>query len=69
MSIQEQVDFTIQTIISGYSPEKIILFGSFASGNANENSDIDLLIVKKTKEPFYQRLRQVRKLFVRQPLP
>lgn len=26
--------------------EKIILFGSYAKGNANENSDIDLLIIE-----------------------
>ena len=27
--------------------EKVILFGSYASGNAKENSDIDLLLVGK----------------------
>lgn len=30
------------------SPTKIILFGSQAQGTQNENSDIDLVIVKKT---------------------
>jgi len=28
------------------SPEKIILFGSYAYGNPNEESDIDILVVK-----------------------
>ena len=69
MTIKEQISFTIQTIVSGYSPEKIIIFGSYATDKANENSDLDLLIIKKTSEPFYHRLRQVRKLFNKQLLP
>jgi len=69
MTIQDQITYTIQTIISGYAPEKIIIFGSYATNDANENSDLDLLIIKKTHEPFYHRLRQVRKLFNKQLLP
>ena len=69
MTIKEQIAFTIQTIILGYAPEKIIVFGSHASNSANENSDLDLLIIKKTCDPFYHRLRQVRKLFKKQLLP
>ncbi|NTW34257.1 MAG: nucleotidyltransferase domain-containing protein [Bacteroidetes bacterium] len=69
MTVKEQISYTIQTIITGYTPEKIIVFGSFATDNANENSDLDLLIIKKTSDPFYHRLRQVRKLFNKQLLP
>ena len=69
MTVQEQIAFTIQTIVSGYAPEKIIVFGSYATNNANENSDLDLLIIKKTSETFYNRLRHVRKLFKKQLLP
>ena len=28
-------------------PDKIILFGSYANGKANEESDIDLFLIKK----------------------
>lgn len=38
-----------------YEPEKIILFGSMARGDADEFSDIDLIIVKKTETRFIQR--------------
>lgn len=31
-------------------PEKIILFGSYAKGGTRANSDIDLLIIKRTKK-------------------
>ena len=40
---------TIDRVVSGlmaYAPEKIILFGSAASGDADEYSDLDLIIVK-----------------------
>lgn len=34
-------------ILLGYEPQKVILFGSYAKGNANDNSDIDLAIWAK----------------------
>ena len=41
--------------LMAYKPEKIILFGSMARGDADEYSDIDLIIVKQTAERFIQR--------------
>ena len=35
-------------IMDGYHPQKIILFGSYAYGNPDKDSDIDLFIVKDT---------------------
>jgi predicted nucleotidyltransferase len=34
-------------IVAEINPDKIILFGSYARGNNNEHSDIDLMILKK----------------------
>lgn len=46
----------IETILRDYGPvEKIILFGSAARGDADEYSDIDLIIVKETDKPFVRR--------------
>ena len=45
-----------------YTPEKIILFGSFAYGNPDEESDIDLLIVKDTTERPIDRRVAVREI-------
>ena len=42
-----------------YEPEKVILFGSMARGDADEYSDIDLIVIKKTDTPFIQRLVEV----------
>jgi predicted nucleotidyltransferase len=35
--------------IKPFDPEKIILFGSYAYGTPNEDSDVDLFVVKKVK--------------------
>ncbi|MCA9963799.1 MAG: nucleotidyltransferase domain-containing protein [Anaerolineales bacterium] len=39
------IDYIVEKIVNHVSPEKIILFGSFARGQANEGSDLDLFIV------------------------
>ena len=43
-------------------PERIILFGSLATGEVHANSDIDLVIVEEADLPFLQRLRAMRRL-------
>lgn len=42
--------------LMGYEPEKVILFGSMARGDADEYSDIDLIVVKKTSKRFIPRM-------------
>ena len=42
--------------LRNYHPEKIILFGSFGTENADEFSDLDLVVIKNTKERFLRRL-------------
>jgi predicted nucleotidyltransferase len=42
-----------------FNPEKIILFGSHARGEARDDSDIDLLIVADTKLPVRERFPAV----------
>jgi len=53
----------VAKISLGYSPEKIILFGSLATGCATDSSDIDLLIIKKTDQNPWQRTREVSRMF------
>ena len=48
----------VDHLVAGYQPERIILFGSYAYGEATLDSDIDLLIVKETDErPIDRRVR------------
>jgi len=40
-SIQDLCD----RIVQGFHPERVILFGSYARGDADEDSDVDLLVI------------------------
>ncbi len=62
MITQEQIGEIVETIASNHNPEKIILFGSYAYGIPDEDSDLDLLVVvKNSKQPRYKRAREIRK--------
>jgi predicted nucleotidyltransferase len=52
----------VQRIVAGYAPQKIILFGSYADGTPDEDSDIDLLIVKNTDKRPIERWMEVKRL-------
>lgn len=52
----------VDKLLSDYSPQKIILFGSCLKGSPNPDSDIDLLIVKETNDRFIDRWTTVRKI-------
>ncbi|MBU4201834.1 MAG: nucleotidyltransferase domain-containing protein [Candidatus Altiarchaeales archaeon] len=52
----------VDEIKAGYKPEKIILFGSYAWGKPDEESDIDLLIIKQSEKPFHKRWSDVCRL-------
>ena len=45
-----------------YGAERVILFGSVARGEATEHSDVDLLVVAATVEPYLQRQVSVLRL-------
>jgi predicted nucleotidyltransferase len=49
-------------LITHEQPDKIILFGSYYTGQVGEWSDLDLVIIKATKTPFLDRTRQVLEL-------
>lgn len=42
-----------------YKAQRVILFGSYARGEAGENSDIDLLVIAPTKERSFERMATV----------
>ncbi len=60
--IREILNRIIDKIKIHYQPEKIILFGSYAWGNPTKDSDVDLLIVKKTNQKHRQRMLTVRRI-------
>ena len=45
----------VKRIREATNPERIVLFGSRARGNARADSDYDLLVIKESDEPRYKR--------------
>ena len=54
----EEIRQLTARIVEAERPEKIILFGSYASGTATESSDIDLLVISRST--LSRRKREVR---------
>jgi len=44
---QKDIDAMVRTIVQEVHPVRIILFGSYATGEAKKDSDIDLCIIQK----------------------
>lgn len=62
MNTKEIVAKIVEKVKVHYQPEKIILFGSYAWGSPTIDSDVDLLIIKKTKEKHRKRMLTVRRI-------
>lgn len=45
----------VRRLVEAIDPDRIILFGSRARGDARPDSDLDLLIVKPSDEPAHRR--------------
>ena len=45
--------------LRGYEPECVYLVGSAARGEADELSDLDVIVIKRTNASFLDRLRDV----------
>ncbi|MCS6924557.1 MAG: nucleotidyltransferase domain-containing protein [Candidatus Binatia bacterium] len=45
--------------LRAYRPQQVYLFGSYARGEADSLSDLDVVIIKQTTQPFLERLREV----------
>lgn len=58
-----------QKVVKAFRPKNIILFGSYAYGKPTADSDLDLLIVMKSRDRPAERIRKVSDLFDPRPLP
>ncbi|MBU7029552.1 MAG: nucleotidyltransferase domain-containing protein [Theionarchaea archaeon] len=57
--MKAQIEKLKGRIVKDYNPEKIILFGSLARGDYHELSDVDMIIIKKTRKRFLERIGDV----------
>lgn len=52
---REDIDDIVRRIANTFDPHTIIVFGSVAKGTADENSDLDLLVIMDSDLPRIQR--------------
>lgn len=68
-NMRKIIEEIVEKIKRTYNPEKIILFGSYAYGNPNKESDIDLLIIKDTDgRPIDRRIHVRRLVGLKEPV-
>ncbi len=60
---RREIDAIVRRIAEKFDPERIILFGSYASGKPHAYSDVDWLVVMQTQErPLAKQLQIARAL-------
>lgn len=71
MQDNKMIKLIADCIAREYQPDKIILFGSWARGDASEQSDIDLLVISDHEAhlPRYKRGLDVRLQLSQFPVP
>lgn len=57
--VKKQIKAISKRLKKEYHAEKVILYGSYARGEATEDSDIDLFIIAPTIERFFERMATV----------
>ncbi len=59
VKLSSELDRFIEAVVPALQPEQIIVFGSYASGQIHEWSDLDLVVIAETDLSFQQRLKLV----------
>lgn len=62
MLTENDIRRIVERVVSGYGPLVVGTFGSYAVGTARPSSDLDLFVVKATREPAGARRRAVARL-------
>lgn len=55
--VREKINVYVREVVEKFHPSLVVLFGSFASGDINEGSDVDILVVADFKEGFLDRIK------------
>lgn len=65
----KKIDEVATRIASRFNPYKIILFGSYANGTPNDDSDLDLLIIQDSDLPMQKRGLDIRMSLIGTKIP
>jgi uncharacterized protein len=66
---EQKIQEVVRKIVAEYQPEKIILFGSWAWGKPGPDSDVDVLIVKRSERTRSDRAQEVQELLYPREIP
>jgi len=64
-----KINEIVDKIALRFNPDKIFLFGSYASGNPGLDSDLDLLIIQESDQPRHYRGFEIRKSLIGSGVP
>jgi predicted nucleotidyltransferase len=60
MISDEEIKSLVSAVVEASDPDKVILFGSYATGKAGGDSDVDIFVVKDSNLPRHKRARLIR---------
>lgn len=69
MITNSQIQKVTDIIVEEIQPEKVLLFGSYASGIPNKHSDIDIIVIVREKLEKKNRIDRLTKLNLKTALP
>ncbi len=69
MIAEQALQDIVNTIVGRLSPRRIILFGSYARGEAGQDSDLDLFVELDSPLPARGRATRIKQLFDPYPFP
>jgi predicted nucleotidyltransferase len=64
-----EIERMVKRIIEGFNPQKIILFGSYASGTFGPDSDVDLLVIMNVEGSKREIATQIDRALIDRRLP
>jgi predicted nucleotidyltransferase len=69
VDVQTHIDRMLKRIVKRFRPERVILFGSHARGDAGPESDVDILVVMDFEGSKLQRMLELRETLRDIPVP
>ena len=65
----EKIKKIVGIIVAEHDPIRVVLFGSCATGNISKDSDVDLIVIKTSDKPRFQRGFEIRKSLMTAGVP
>jgi predicted nucleotidyltransferase len=56
-----QLDEIVARLVAAFHPRSVVLFGSWATGKATADSDLDLLVIAESSEPVHVRMARAQR--------